>query len=123
MNIINELRLGNIVLIDNIITVINIDFFKNYNKKIKIKGIKLSEDLILSALNFYKQENERGESPYYFSQIDMGAYYSFSGLYMERKKFWILGGSYPQIKYLHQLQNVYYWCVGEDIIINLKKIK
>jgi len=123
---INELRIGNLILLNKKIVRVDLDFFKNYTSKSKIAGVKLTEQMLLD-LNYYKQENtewngrrEVKAEPYYFdNQLDITAPNRTSGLFIRDKKIYVLGGwIYPELKYLHQLQNIFFVATGEELIVN-----
>ena len=125
---INELRIGNVILINGEIVKIDLDFFKTYNKSIKINGLKLTEDMLID-LNYRKQENTEWNGkrnvkvePYYFdTQLPFHAPNRTSGIYVRNKKLYKLGGFvYDELKYLHQLQNVFFVLTGDEMIITDK---
>ena len=124
----NELRIGNVILLNGEITKVDLEFFKTYNKSTKIHGLKLTENMLID-LNYYKQENtewdgkhEVKSEPYYFdTQLPFHAPNRTSGIYVRNKKLYKLGGSvYDELKYLHQLQNVFFVLTGEEMIITDK---
>jgi hypothetical protein len=99
-----------------------------------IKGIELNEELLTTWLKFKKQKNYEYNSkgkeqyettPYYFhqGQIEMWDQVHAPALYFEKDKFKILGGSYPEMKYLHQYQNLFLALTGEEMIINRETLK
>jgi hypothetical protein len=51
-----DIILNDIILLNNVVTIVDLDFFKILNKHDTIKGIKLNEKLLLD-LNFRKQIN------------------------------------------------------------------
>jgi len=126
VDLINELRIGSFIISNSDLAKVDTLFFVAKNK---LKGIKLTERLLL-FLGFRKQENydwneyencEVMSDPYYFdTQIPYSEQYRFPGLFVRNKKISILGGSYPELRYLHQLQNDYLCRTGEELIIDEK---
>ena len=122
---INELRIGNIILLNGEIVKVDLDFFKKYSEKNKLIGLKLTEKMLID-LNYRKQENtewngkrEIKAEPYYFdTQLPYYAPNRTSGIYVRNKKLYVLGGYiYNELKYLHQLQNVFFTTTGDELII------
>lgn len=135
VEMIQELRIGDYILFDGELLRVNLDFFellfhlKEADIKSKLGGLEITEDLLLS-IGFVKQKNyewdgekEYETNPYYFSrQLEVWNRYSAPGIFY-RDGFFILGGSYPELKYLHQLQNFFICKAGEELIINKDKLK
>lgn len=126
---ITEVRIGNIVMLNGVTIKVDLDFFKNYTKHYKLKGLKLTESLLMD-LNYRKQINtewvdgrEVEDCPYYFdTQLPMNL--RISGIYEMNGKFRILGGYVRrEVECLHQLQNIFFTMSGVELIITDKIMK
>lgn len=146
VEIIQELRLGSYVLYGDELTKVDYNFFAAYyyreleRKELfsdsvetpYLNGIPITEELLLS-IGFEKQRNydwngkkEVEIEPYYFhrSQIRLSEFLSPPGIYRRKNNtFHILGGSYPELKYLHQYQNWFLIKTGEEMIIDEEILK
>ena len=132
--LLNQLRIGNYIMYNNTIIRIDLGFFKTTFTKNQpeMEGIPITEDLLYS-IGYYKQRNydydrdndkEYETEPYFFhrNQIEFSDNYQPEGIFLRDNKFYVLGNSYPQLKYLHQLQNRFYNKTNEEIIINKKSL-
>lgn len=138
VNTLQELRIGDYIIFNNKLLRVDLEFFnllfqlEDDEVNQKLNGLEITEELLLT-LNYYKQKNyeydhineiEYETNPYYFNkQVEVWRKYSSPRLYYKGDKFLILGGSYPQIKYLHQLQNFFVCKAGEELIIDDDKLK
>lgn len=123
---INEIRIGNVVIVNGEVVKVDLEFFQNYNDKLKLEGLKLSKKMLID-LNWYEQKNyewsnegiEVEVDPYYFSrQIPYEAAIRMPGIFIRFGLFYILGGYIgPEVKYVHQLQNIFYIKTGVEMLI------
>lgn len=116
---VRELRIGNWV--ENISSkeqwqITTSDFYEEYTMGqafFHMKPIPLTEEWLV-RLGFEKQINY-DEPPYYFTrQATNITCTRFSGLYIDGNEFKLLGKGLP-IKYVHQLQNLYFALTGEEL--------
>lgn len=123
----NELRIGNLVLIDNKETEIYCisgmgvnDFLINFNQVSydfdEIEPIPLTEEWLL-ILGFKKTVDETID--YRIRQFELNRIELIHGLTLDKELFIVMMGqeALSHIKYIHQLQNIYFSLTGEDIEI------
>lgn len=106
---INELRIGNWILLDGIHTCVAIDtLVVMYHNDIKAIGIPLIEDvLVKSGLKFRHTEPEL---PDYWEDKKIMLWADYNGN-IHYDNLWV--------KWLHQLQNLYFALTGTELEINL----
>jgi hypothetical protein len=69
------------------------------------------------------EQKKRKTEPYYFdTQHENWREYSFPGIFIRNNKSYVLGSSIPELKYLHNLQNQFYFKTNEELVIDLEKL-
>ena len=113
--LVNELRIGNLLYNDNVIVKIDArSIFDIWDDK----GIKTYKPILLTEewlLNFGFEKSNR---------LDLGelkpCYAIFSlAIMIRHNSFFIdwIGGN-TELKYVHQLQNLYFALIGEELTLN-----
>ena len=113
-----ELRIGNRILFDGKITIVNtrmLAYINNANRLknkidlISFEPIPLSEEILLKC-GF--KENGNRKRDFYFRNYCIE-------LFDNSCNFWIGDFNDIEINYLHQLQNLYWSLTGEELEINM----
>lgn len=116
----NELRIGNVIYLQNKPIKVNIDTLNRilnpeYSENIKFKDqykpIELTSDIISKTHFYYDSDSES----FQISDCTLKLYdYDDEGFMCV-----IFGNESHFIKYLHQLQNLYFALTGQELEINL----
>jgi len=130
---VQELRIGNLAICDKIslhndgVFRVNKDVIFHF-EKFKLSPILLTEEWLL-RFGFYNPDSENYNAN--DEQADIFKYYLDSGISHRNficKPFngWIIKiGEYEdslEVKYVHQFQNLYFYLIGEELIIKDKKL-
>lgn len=120
----NELRIGNCVLCNGLRTIVNLKLLESiYTNNIifTIEPIPLTEEWLLKC-GFEWREGIEQESSLVIDLLGRIkiVYYSgnvnFTSLYQDNQCIDFVTG---KIKYIHQLQNLYFALIGEELNIEL----
>ena len=123
----NELRIGNhvsdIIDLENFLTVVRIDDgiitcgnedFKHTYLSEQLKPIPLTPEVLRGCGFIHEIVNDDngldGDSIYKKGKI----------VFMHTEHDWYWDNDFPAIKYLHQLQNLFYSLVGEELEVKLQ---
>ena len=112
----NELRIGNCVKLNNSDTTLVPRDFQRYCKSFGIfeefEPIKLSEEWLLKAV-----AEKIADYSFYINNIHIGIYHSKSGNGLVYK-ISINNVSIAELKYVHELQNLYFCLTGEELVFS-----
>lgn len=108
----NELRIGNFVLQDNelIAGIVSNTLHKFSIGQIYLQPIPLTEEWLLK-LGFERQENNWKTLNLHFATISWERL-AGTALSFEKESIYL-----PHIKFIHQLQNLYFTLTGEELTI------
>jgi hypothetical protein len=117
----NELRIGNYVKMPNLIKPIKVSIIDTTQNSTKTKAqpIPLTEEWLLN-FGFELLYTGKFRKVYDFSKDLRFGYQDNYGLANIESSVTFVGNSFKHIKYVHQLQNLYFALTGNELIFKDK---